>query len=157
MLPDNPVNLYWLRAMEWLNWPTFISQPAVPILFIFYPWYFVIGGIFVLDVLWAGIRYKLVSPVAARLAVPFVAFSKWPVAIGSGIYLLAHHIYFVGVLALAWPLVCGIVMVPGKIGLVQRLFLRKLGLEALLSYQPSAYQTDPAAPLHKDDPGRGLV
>jgi hypothetical protein len=133
MLPDNPVNEYWLRATEWLNWPTFISQPVVPILFIFYPWYSVIGGIFLLDVLWAGIRYKYVSPGAARMAVPFVTFCKWPAAIGSGIYLLAHHTYFAGVLALAWPLVCSIVMVPGKIGVMQRLFMRKVGLESLLS------------------------
>ncbi len=142
-LTDNPivremVNEYWLRAAEWTNWPTFISQPLVPILFVFYPWYSIIVGLFAVDVLWAGIRYKYVNVTAARAAVPVVAYAKWPAAIGSAIYLFIQHRYFAGVLALAWPLVCGIVMVPGKIGLVQRLIMRKAGTENLLSFKPSS-------------------
>lgn len=102
-LTDNPIvqvmiRECWLRATEWLSWPTFISQPLTPILFIFYPWYFVIAGIFLADVLWAGIRYKYVNLSAARAAVPFVAYAKWPAAIGTAIYLFAHHTYFAGVL-----------------------------------------------------------
>src|SRR5437588_223240 len=120
-LADNPivremVNEYWLRAAAWTNWPTFVSQPLVPILFTFYPWYSVIVGLFVLDVLWAGIRYKYVNVTAARAAVPFVMFGKWPAAIGSAIYLYTQHRYLAAVIALAWPIVGGIVVVPGKIG-----------------------------------------
>jgi hypothetical protein len=142
-LTDNPivremVNEYWLRAAEWTNWPTFVSQPLVPILFIFYSWYVVIAGLLVLGVLWAGIRYKYINLTAARAAVPFVVFAKWPAAIGSAIYLYTQHRYFAGVLAFVWPLVGVIVMVPGKIGLVQRLMMRKAGTENLLSFKPSS-------------------
>jgi|SRR5258708_4649600 hypothetical protein len=89
-----------LRAAEWKNWPSFLSQPVVPVLFIFYTWYYVLGGVLFLDILWAGLRYRYVNVPAATNAVYFVSFCKWPAGIGSAIYLFAHHSYFVGVLAI---------------------------------------------------------
>jgi hypothetical protein len=41
----------WLRAAEWKNWPSFISQPIVPVLFIWFPWFYVLGVVLFLDIL----------------------------------------------------------------------------------------------------------
>ena len=119
-----------LRATEWANWPTFVSQPVVPIMFIFYRWIFVVGALFFLDLMWAVLRYRYVNVPAATYAVYFVSFCKWPAAIGSGAYLLYHHSYFAGTLALAWPIVCGVVMVPYKVGRLELMFAEKTGYAA---------------------------
>jgi len=117
-----------LRASEWNNWPSFLSQPVVPVMFIFYKWFFVLAGVLLLDALWAAIRYRYVNVAAATFAVFFVKFAKWPAALGSAIYLFIHHSYLAGILAVAWPLgLCGVVGVPGKIGNVELLFARKIG------------------------------
>lgn len=50
-----------LRAIEWNNWPSFVSQPILPVVLIFYPWYYALGGVFVMDLIWATIRYRFVS------------------------------------------------------------------------------------------------
>lgn len=43
-------------------------------------------------------------------------------------YLLIHHSYVVGALALAWPLgLCGLIFVPGKIGQIEMLFAQEIG------------------------------
>jgi len=117
-----------LRAVEWTNWPSFLSQPVVPIMFIFYNWFLVVAAVFCGDVIWAAIRYRYVNVAAATYAVFFVSFCKWPAAIGSAIYLFLHHRYIAGILAVAWPLgLCGIVGVPGKVGSVELLFAQKIG------------------------------
>lgn len=113
--------------MEWTNWPTFISPPIVPILFIFYHWFYVVVSLFLLDVMWAAIRYRYVNAAAATYAVFFVSYCKWPAAIGSAIYLLAHHSYLAGILAAAWPGLCGFVGVPGKVGIVKLRFAQEIG------------------------------
>jgi hypothetical protein len=119
----------WLRAAEWANWPSFVSQPIVPCLLIFYPWYYILGGVFVLDILWASIRYTYVNVTAATKAVIFVSFLKWPAAVFSAIYLLRDHRYLSGALAIAWPLgLCGVVGIPGQIGRIELMFARKMGL-----------------------------
>jgi hypothetical protein len=117
-----------LRAAEWTNWPSFLSQPVAPIMFIFYNWFLVLVVVFLLDVLWAAVRYKFVNVTAATYAVYFVMIFKWPAGIGSAVYLFIHHSYFAGIIAVAWPLgLCGLVGVPGKIGTVELLFARKIG------------------------------
>lgn len=117
----------WLRATEWLNFPSFISQPIVPVLLIFFYWPWVLGGVFAADVLWAFVRYSYVNVRAASYAVNFVALSKWPFAIGSAVFLFVHHNTLAGVLAIAWPLLCGFIMVPGQIGKIEILFAKDIG------------------------------
>src|SRR5437773_10007994 len=90
----------WLRAVEWAAFPAYLSQPVAPILFIFYPWYFVILCIFILGVLWCFVRYSFVSPSLAGAVVVPVVWLKWPTAIGSSIYLFWHHQIAAGVFAL---------------------------------------------------------
>jgi hypothetical protein len=118
----------WLRAAEWANLPSFVSQPIVPILFIFFYWPFVLAGVFALDVLWTFVRYRYVNVRAASYVANFVTFTKWPAAIGSAIFLFVHHRSLAAILAIAWPLgLSGLVAVPGQIGRLQKLFAKKIG------------------------------
>ncbi len=117
----------WLRAVEWANWPSFLSQPLAPILFIFIWWPYVLAGIIVLDILWASIRYSYVNPQLANAGAILVAWPTWPAAIGAAIYLFIKGNYISGVLALLWPLLAGSVCIPAKIGLIELAFAKKVG------------------------------
>ena len=88
-------------------------QPIVPVLLIFFPWYWIIGGLVLLNLLWSAVRCSFVSPELARLAVYFV-FLKWPATLISAIYLFVSGRYVLGIVALLWPLLSGFVGVPGK-------------------------------------------
>ena len=109
------------------NWPSFLSQPIVPIVLIFWNWFYVLAGVFVLNVMWATIRYRYVNVPLATHAVHFVTLCKWPAALGSGLYLIFHHSYISGLVALGWPLLAGYVGVPGKIGVVEIQFAKAIG------------------------------
>jgi len=101
MLTWNPAlqtdqeNLTWcyIRAIEWKAWPAFVSQPVIPILFIFFQWYYVLLALIIVSWLWAFVRHRFVSPPLAELAVFFVKV-KWitiPIAV---IYLHTVGIMF---------------------------------------------------------------
>jgi hypothetical protein len=101
-----------LRAVEWNAWPTFVSQPLVPVLLAFLPVWPVLGGVLVADFLWRVVRYSFVSPTLAKVGALSTAFLKWPCALGSAIYLFAHQRYVLGVVAALWPLVASFVNFP---------------------------------------------
>ena len=115
-----------IRAIEWTAWPSFITQPVVPILFVFYPWYWVLVGVFLIGIPWCAVRYSFVSLRLAQLAVFFVLL-KWPAALGSAIYLFIERKYVPAIIALLWPLVAGFIGVPRKIGIVELEFAKRLG------------------------------
>jgi hypothetical protein len=116
-----------LRAIEWANWPAFISQAAAPVLFLFFSWPYVLAGVIALDLLWVFVRYSYVSPRLANIACLVVVWLKWPAAVGSAIYLLHHQSYAAGVLALIWPLLAGLICVPAKLGRVELLLAKAVG------------------------------
>src|SRR5438093_997011 len=117
----------WLhvRAIEWTAWPSFITQPLVPILIVFFPWYQVVLGVFLLGIIWCPVRYSLVSPRLAQIALFFVLL-KWPTSLGSAIYLFVHGSYLSGAVALLWPLLAGLIGIPGKIGVVEFALAKKI-------------------------------
>jgi len=117
----------WLRAVEWAALPAFISQPVAPILFIFYPWYFVVLTISAIGALWCFVRYSFVSVSFASIACIAVAWLKWPASIGSSIYLFFHHQPVPAVVALIWPIVGGLVGIPGKVGTIEVAFAKSIG------------------------------
>jgi len=117
----------WLRAIEWTNWPAFISQPLAPVLFVFFWWPYVVAGVITADVLWALVRYSYVSPRLASLGAIAGMWLKWPAAVGSAIYLLAHRSHVAAVLAVLWPLLAGLVCVPAQVGRVELILAKKIG------------------------------
>jgi hypothetical protein len=117
----------WLRAIEWGAFPAYLSMPIAPILFIFYPWYFVILSIFLLNVVWCFFRYLFVSVFLASIVVVPVVWLKWPAAIGSSVYLFCHHQIFAGVIAVIWPWAAAFTGIPGKVGVIEIMFAKKIG------------------------------
>lgn len=117
----------WLRSLEWASWPAFISQPVIPILFIFVWWPYVLAGLLVCSILWIFVRYSYVSPRLSTLGAMFVGRLKWLAAIGASGYLFIHHDYTPAVIALIWPFVAGFVTIPGQVGRVELAFAKKIG------------------------------
>lgn len=116
-----------LRAIEWNAFPAFASQPLVPIAFLLFSWYWVIATVVVLNILWSGIRYSYVNITAANVACLFVVWAKWPFSIGSAIYLFIHLQFVPGLIALFWPWLAGHIPPPGKIGVTELAFAKKIG------------------------------
>jgi hypothetical protein len=139
---DDDTNLHWcwLRAVEWIRWPYFISQPLAPLMLLFWPWQTVVLTVLVSNVLW----YFLVRP--AMVILPLAQFGvyfvrlKWLVCPAMGIYFFSIRQTANGLIALFWPLL--MIVVPsipvinllallvlpiGSIGPVQKRFMTALG------------------------------
>ena len=115
-----------LRAIEWSNWPTFVTQPIVPVLFLIFPWYYVVLVLVLTAFAWSAIRYRFVSAALARSGV-FVVQLKWPSALICGIYLLFQRSYLAGGIALLWPFLGTFIQVPGQIGRIELALAKKIG------------------------------
>jgi hypothetical protein len=100
-------NLRWsyLRAIEWIGWPLFLSQPIVPVLLYFFDWPWILLSVFLVTLLWrvtvlqwfVSVRLAGITPLFVLLkflTCPLMAFLIWQ----QGDYISA-------VLALLWPLV----------------------------------------------------
>jgi hypothetical protein len=125
---DKPELQRWLtlRALEWANFPAFISRPIVPLLLVLYPWYYVLGGLVVAEVLWCAVRYSSVSILLARAAV-FLALLSYPSALISSGYLFWHGHWGVGALAFLWPLLASVFQLPGKVGRLEVALAKRIG------------------------------
>jgi hypothetical protein len=116
-----------LRAIEWTNWPRWLSPLFVPIALIWIDWKEVILGQLVLDMAWLFVRYKFHSFKAADAGAMMVHIWKWPVAIIASVVLLWHRQYAISVLSLLWPILSGLFAIPGKRGLIELCFARDIG------------------------------
>lgn len=103
-----------LRAIEWAAWPAFVSQPLVPVLFIFVPWTWIIIALLCSDFIWCVFGYGLISVSLSKLSSYFVVIFKWPAAVGSSIYLVAQRRYLTALVALLWPLLAGFISAPAR-------------------------------------------
>jgi hypothetical protein len=107
-----------LRAMEWMVWPAFVSQPLLPVLYIFYPVYWVLVAVFIAGLLWMPFRYRLASLPLATLGCYWVRL-KWATIPVGVVVLLYQARYIAAVVALATPLLAGTLNLPGKGGIVE--------------------------------------
>jgi hypothetical protein len=126
-------NLQWtmLRALEWEAFPAFISQPVVPVLFIFIPWYYAVGGVIVLSWIWAALRHVFVSILLSELGFFFVKLKWLTIPFGTAYLFYTGH-YVLAVVSLLWTVLASLVgfTVPGgKTGVIQDMFLRALGFQ----------------------------
>jgi len=115
-----------LRALEWANFPAFISRPIVPVLLVVYPWYYVLGGLVAAEVLWCAVRYSFVNILLIRVAV-FLALLSYPVALISSGYLFWNGRWGVGALAFVWPLLASVFQLPAKVGLLELALAKRIG------------------------------
>lgn len=133
-----------LRAIEWSGWPTFISQPILPVLLIFYPWHIVLIGLLCVDFVWQIIQHAFVSLRLAKISCLLVVWLKWPATLGSSIYLFVHGRYGVGVLALLWPLLGSFVTGPLDVFLGWLGVRRSLGSISLTLAKKLGYVSEDA-------------
>ena len=130
-------NLRWchLRAIEWANWPIFVSQSMAPVALLFISWKTVMLYIVVANFIWALlIRHRIVIAWLARCGV-YLAKLKWLTCPISACILFFRGSGTIAALALFWPLVTlflpflTIVLGSAKIGSIQKNFMRSLGYE----------------------------
>ena len=118
-----------LRAIEWCNWPAYISLASVPVLFIWVKWWEVILGVFLANALWACIRHRAHSLRLANTVAMIVAPGQWVVAVVCVIVQLISHHWALAAISGLWPLLGGLVYFPGgKIGLIEANFAMEIGL-----------------------------
>lgn len=128
-----------LRAIEWNSWPSWLSAVGAPVLFIFFPWLYVVSGLLAAHLVWMQVRYRWVSPALATVAALVVTPLQWVAAIGCAGWLYWHNEYFAGTLALCWPLLAGIIpqylgptrpirqWLQGEIGRVELALAKRIG------------------------------
>jgi hypothetical protein len=121
----------YLRAVEWQEWPAFVAQPIVPILYLYHPWWKILLSVIVLNLLWSTVRTHVISLPLAIVGMLFVRL-KW-VAIPIVAFLFARlHLWFGCLLTLATPIVLPLVgeITPKPIGLenqISKYFMLQLG------------------------------
>jgi len=136
----------WLRAVEWIEWPLFLSQPVVPVLLYFYPWPSVLGVTALTGFLWRLLVVpNFISTALAGLGPVFVVL-KYVTAPVIAFLLWRQNEPWIAALALLWPLagpfVLQLVIGPfyalfaqsargkaSQIGIVQERFMAALGYE----------------------------
>lgn len=137
---DENTRWAWLRAVEWINWPIFVSQPIVPVLLYLWPtlWLPITFGVVVLNVAWQlGVLRRFVSVPLADFGCVFVRL-KWFTCPAMAYLLWANSLPYHAFAALFWPvavlLILTIINVPlglmfktTDIGPVQNCFMLRLG------------------------------
>ncbi len=92
------------RASEWANYPLFVLQSFIPILFYFTKWWYLVIGIYILNLLWVPFRYKFVN-------VKLLDFgwklnkAKWVILLATGVFLFSKRLIVEGLIAFVWPFV----------------------------------------------------
>jgi hypothetical protein len=119
-------SLLYLRAVEWSAWPAFISQLAVPILVIFYTWYYVLLIVYGIGIVWCLLRYQIALFILAFRVSQIVVWLKWPITLAVSIYLLLQGQYIAGFISLIYPFLSGIMGIPGKVGVIQSIFAKQI-------------------------------
>jgi hypothetical protein len=93
------------RASEWANYPIFVTESFMPILFYFIKqWWIVIIIAYVLNLLWLPFRYKFFNPKASEFAWKLNKV-KWGIVLGIAIFFFVNNMLLAGILTLAWPFI----------------------------------------------------
>jgi hypothetical protein len=101
-----------LRAVEWIAWPIFITQPMVPLLLIWFPLWRVLLSIAAASLAWRVVCVFLVSPALSWMGAWFVTVAKWPSALIAAAVLGSRGRYLAAAIALAWPFLTGLITAP---------------------------------------------
>jgi hypothetical protein len=121
--------MLWLRAVEWCNWPAYLSLVAVPLLLLKFTWWKVILGLFLINSFWALLRHRIHNLMIANLAAQLVNPGQYVVMIVCVVLQLVHRHWGLALLSAAWPFIGGLVSFPGgKIGAVEINFASELGM-----------------------------
>ena len=132
---ERNVRWTWQRAAEWKALPVYLSQPILPSLLLFVPWFYVLPAVVVIAVPWRFIRERFVSIDLAAAAWLF-NFLKWPATAAAVADRVISGDYIAAGLAAFWPfagVVVGGMCCGGGRGTAsyQRKLLTKMGYKAL--------------------------
>jgi hypothetical protein len=123
LTPEEFKRFLHLRAVEWANWPSFLSPLYLPVALIFLSWPVVLIGQVILGVIWCTMRYARPDIEAAtRWAIRVQKF-KWIVAVVGFLGLAVQRQPILACIALAWPLVSGVLFFGGEVGKIDQGFL----------------------------------
>jgi hypothetical protein len=125
----------WLRAIEWREWPVFMSQPVAPVLLYFYSWPAVLGGVVAVGFFWRALVAPFwVAPSLARIGpyfvklkfitAPAMAYLLWQRGDTTGAVVAALFPFLITAVA-----TFVIFFPPLAIGLLQARFLSAIGLQ----------------------------
>ncbi len=130
------VNAKWanLRAIEWIAFPAFVSQPLVPILLLKFRWYEIIIGLILAAFIWNPIKCRFVNIPLASASAIFVKVMKWPLTIGMGVFFLFKGMWLNATISFCWTLIVfGVVpfyaSLSKGIGYYELRFMQKMGYE----------------------------
>lgn len=140
---DDNTRWTWLRAIEWINWPLFFSQPIIPVLLYFFPKYYIsiIVWLIAIDALWQLIISRhFVSALIANFGALFVRLKLITCPIMSLLLWQSHQSFLLILMALLWSYVTlliqvtinvplGICFKTTYVGPVQNLFMSAIGYE----------------------------
>jgi len=104
----------WLRAVEWINWPIFLSSSTVPLLLLCFDWQSVAVGLLLCNWAW----YFLIGKHGRNVSVPLanmgalIVAAKWIICPLTAAYFYFHGQTNKAFISLLWPLFPFIVVVP---------------------------------------------
>jgi hypothetical protein len=143
-------NLRWalLRAVEWKEWPLFISQPVVPVLLYRYPWWSVVGILVVVTFAWRLTVAPRFTPWTAIDNATYFVLLRFVMSPLMAYLIWRNGYPWVAALALFWPwagnaIVCWLLTIPeavlirsgsaqaGQIGVIQRRLMSRFGYTRL--------------------------
>ena len=124
--PSELQRLLHLRAIEWVVWPAFLSQPVLPLLYTIIPVHEGLLLVFIVSLLWVPIRYRFVSLQLATLGC-FWELLEWLTIPAGVIFLLTQKRFVAALFALGTPLIVGLLGIPGKVGIVEAMFYVQSG------------------------------
>jgi len=114
------VTLLHLRAIEWANWPSFLSQLYFPLALAFLPWEFVFSIQVFVGLLWCVRRYEKPDLGAAITAAIWVGRLKWLVAVAGCLRPFSTGHPVIGGICLLWPVLAGMLFFGGNVGVIER-------------------------------------
>lgn len=118
----------WLRSVEWLVWPAFISPLYAPILLLSWPPWAVLTIVAAVNLMWAVVRSKFLNAHLAAVMVMPVTIGTWPICLLSAVWLFAERRWGSGILAIFYPAVSAVLpFISGQIGVLQQRLLGQLG------------------------------
>lgn len=124
---DENVRWSWLRVVEWLGWPLFLSQPVVPVLLYFYSWPVIFVGVVVLTFIWRALVAPVwISPSLVELGVYFVRL-KFVIAPAMAYLFWSQGDTPIALAALSWPLLGP--LIAGWILVIPQAVLQMMGLD----------------------------
>lgn len=97
-----------MRAIEWLSLPPVLLQSFIPVMYLFFQWYFVLGFLALCSLVWPLFRKNRVSSKLVVGAILF-GYARWPSIILVAAYLIYRRNWGLATLTLSTTLIVAIV------------------------------------------------